>query len=845
MSGDPPDDPTWTDVESVFDAALARARGERAAFLDSIGRANPRLRGEVESLLAAHDTAGDFLDQPIVAPRADDADDVDLAAANGLVGTRIGPFTLAEPIGRGGMGIVYRAERQDGDFTQRVAIKIIDLSLQQPGTLHRFKAERQILATLWHPHIVSLLDGGVTAAGQAYLVMEFVEGVPITTYCATKQLPLADRLQLVDTVCGAVQYAHQHGVVHCDLKPGNILVTPDGVPKVLDFGIAKLLRTPDRPDARDTTGGVRPLTPNYASPEQLRGLPMTTASDIYALGALLYELLAGAPPYQLSHASLEEMLHCVVEVDPRRPSAVHAPESLVPYSRKLLRGDLDAIVLKALRKAPSDRYASARELADDLERSRNGQPVVAREPSFGYLLARVSRRHRAAVAAAVISVVALVSALGVSLWETRLARADNRRATARFNDTRQLANDLLFKLEASADMQPSTMPLRRQIVAEALTYLERLSQDPAGDDSLRFDLARGYHRVADIQGKPSAPNLGDRDGAIKNYHHAIDLLGPLTSGPKASREALIELARTEISLAGTVSVQDRRDEARQAALAASAIGRALLARNPKDPEARRALASAEFSLATIERPTGNDLPHWQAAGDMFESLLADDPGDADRRRNVALVQKYIGSHYEYQGDFSSALPHFLRARALDDAQLRARPADRVAQFDVAIDLASVANAQLHTGHLQDAAATYEQSLAMRQALAAFDPNDVLARSRVAFVHTRLSVVYGQMGQYKIAVAHAHEAVRLAESMVGLDVVHRVTFAQDLTDLGFAQARAGDAHAACVAFGRSAEVIGPVKREPSSSADTRSTVEDLESDNARGMQDCRAKGGAAK
>ena len=282
------------------------------------------------------------------------------------------------------MGVVYRAERVDGAFTQRVAVKLIDAPLRSPDTLRRFRAERQILATLNHPHIVTLLDGGVTDDGRAYLVMECVDGVPITAHCATHRLSLEDRLALFRALCAAVQNAHQHGIVHRDLKPANILVTAEGVPKVLDFGIAKLLDRPQEVD-HTMTGAPLPLTPNYASPEQLRGLPVTTASDIYALGVLLYELVAGVRPYDTSNKAFEEILHTVVDREPRRPRAALAAKDAVPYDRRRLKGDLDAIVQKAMSREPERRYGSAQELSEDIDRHLGGQPILAVEASFGYV----------------------------------------------------------------------------------------------------------------------------------------------------------------------------------------------------------------------------------------------------------------------------------------------------------------------------------------------------------------------------------------------------------------------------------------------------------------------------
>jgi eukaryotic-like serine/threonine-protein kinase len=355
----------WARVDAVFTAAVD-IDGDvdaRAALVDARCGSDTALRDEVRSLLAAHERAGGFLTPPPVALHQDGA---------GL-GTVVGAYRLTAKIGEGGMGDVYRAERADGLFGHAVALKVTRGSVVDPAAAIRFATERQILASLQHPHIVTLLDGGTLADGRAYLVMELVEGAPITKYCADAKLGLEERLGLFRHICAAAHYAHRHGIVHRDLKPANVLVTPDGVVKVLDFGVAKLLAA--APGDGQTLPGLLPgpLTPNYASPEQLRGLPVTTASDVYALGVLLYELVTGARPYETTGQPLDRVLDLVVRTEPPRPSsAPGSPTDPLPWDRRRLRGDLDAIVLKALAKDPEARYASAEQLADDVAGSRRG-----------------------------------------------------------------------------------------------------------------------------------------------------------------------------------------------------------------------------------------------------------------------------------------------------------------------------------------------------------------------------------------------------------------------------------------------------------------------------------------
>lgn len=790
----PPGD--WPDIEAIFTAAVERPPKDRARLLDERCAGRPDVRAEVESLLAAHDRAGDFLDSP--AAGADFDPD--------LTGRTVGPFRLLAPVGRGGMSVVYRAERASGEFAQQVAVKIIDGPLQSAEVLRRFKAERQILAALTHPHIVTLLDGGVTPDGQAYLAMEYIDGVPITDHAVGRQLSLEERLRLFQRVLSAVQYAHQHGVVHRDLKPANILVTADGMPKVLDFGVAKLLAGPEADRTATLTGFWRPLTPNYASPEQLRGLPVTTACDIYALGVLLYELLTGRRPYETAGRSLDEILRIVAEDDPRRPSAARADE--MPGDRRRLRGDLDAIVLKAMSKQPDHRYGSARELSEDLDRHLAGQPVVAREPSFRYVLAKAARRHRAAFAAAAVSTVALLAALGVSLWERHVAVAERNLATERFNDVRQIANALIFKLDAAVQPLPGSTPVRQQIVAEGLAYLERLTRDSSRDDALTLEMARAYHRIADVQGNPSLPNLGDRAGAVTSYQKAIGLLRPLAARPGGSRDAALELGRVELSFSTVVNTMGRRDEALSAVADAARTAGALIRQDATDEQARRLAGSAEFSVALLSSDP-ESLEHWTRAGQVFRTLLSANPDDPDRQRNVALVEKYIGAYYERQQDYQAALSHHVQAEQLDERRLEAQPSDRRAQYDVAIDLGNVAFAQWQTGHLAEAAAGYEHSLEVRQRLAESDPKDILARSRVAYVHSRLARLYGEMNEGTRSLEHAREAVRLGQTMAGVDIAHDEMLAEDLDALGDAETRAHHRSTACTAYRRSLKLLAGV------------------------------------
>jgi len=428
----------WPRLRELFDQLVDLPRAEQAPRLEQLSAGDAWLREEVASLLAASRTAGDRFDR--VPDLPDDFGD--FGPDDPSVGTRIGPYRIAREIGRGGMGAVFEAFRDDDAYTKRVAIKMVPADRVTPLVLKRFHHERQILARLEHKNIAALLDGGVTGDGRPWFAMECVEGERIDHYCDRQRLGVRDRLQLVRQVCAAVHYAHQNLVVHRDLKPSNVLVGPNGTVKLLDFGIAKLV-DPGEPEPDLTETGTLPMTTSYASPEQLRGEPVSTTSDLYSLGVLLYELLAGRPPYLFGNLPILEIRQRMLEETPLAPSLVAEPNT-APVSEltRTRAGELDHIVLMALRKEPARRYASAEQLADDLLRFTAGQPVRAQPDSFGYRATKFAARNRAAVAAVAVIFVTLVGGLAVTLGQMRAGERERARTDVvnRFLQEVMLAN---------------------------------------------------------------------------------------------------------------------------------------------------------------------------------------------------------------------------------------------------------------------------------------------------------------------------------------------------------------------------------------------------------------------
>jgi serine/threonine protein kinase/formylglycine-generating enzyme required for sulfatase activity len=427
----------WRQVRELLEAALVEPLERREALVRERAGADASLAAEVLRLLARDGELGAYLEPPdnfVEAARELRPQDI------ALLGSRIGVWRLERKLGSGGMGTVYLARRAEGDFDQRGAVKLLRAGLDSPQVLQRFRRERRLLAQIEHPNVARLLDGGVTENGAPYIVMEYVEGAPIDAHCNANKLSIGDRLRLFVKVCGAVQHAHQHLVVHRDLKPGNIFVNASGDPKLLDFGLAKVLSDDD--DLLVTQTGAHALTPAYASPEQVRGENVTTASDVYSLGVVLYELLTGQLPYKVDTTSISELARRICELAPPPPSeavgagdparaGARAPE----LARRRLRGDLDTIVLKALHKDPKRRYASAGHLAEDIGRHLAGWPVLAQSDSLLYRSRKFVGRHRALAIASALGLTALVAGLVVSsrLWLVAHERAEE---VTRLSDVR-------------------------------------------------------------------------------------------------------------------------------------------------------------------------------------------------------------------------------------------------------------------------------------------------------------------------------------------------------------------------------------------------------------------------
>lgn len=509
----------WRQIDQILQAALDRDPRERSAFLVQACAEDASLLGEVESLIKSHDEAQSFIESPLL----EDSTKIMMEQPARAVANRlIGAYKIIREIGHGGMGTVFLASRADEQYRKAVAIKLIRRGMDTDSILSRFRHERQILASLDHPNIARLLEGGTTEDGLPYFVMEYIEGETIDQYCDTHRLTTADRLTLFRTVCSAVHYAHQNLVVHRDIKPTNILVTADGVPKLLDFGIAKLLKPEMYAQTiAPTETMVRPMTPDYASPEQVRSQPITTATDVYSLGVLLYELLTGRRPYRIRSSHPEEMEKAICEQEPEKPStAINRTETvsgsdggaqttLTPELvsktregqpdklRRKLAGDLDNIVLKAMRKEPQRRYASVEQFSEDIRRHLEGLPVIARKDTFGYRAGKFIQRHKAAVAAAAVIALLVIGFVLTTIMQSARIVRERDRAERERDKAASVSTFLvdLFKVSDPSEAKGNAITAREILDKGADKVRQELKDQPEVQATLMDTIGRVYRSL--------------------------------------------------------------------------------------------------------------------------------------------------------------------------------------------------------------------------------------------------------------------------------------------------------------------------------------------------------------
>jgi eukaryotic-like serine/threonine-protein kinase len=781
----------WHRIEQIYNKAVACDARQRAAVLEQSCGNDDSLRTEVESLLNYSQRDEPALEKPALELLAEElAGDLSRqpTPAEKMIGTRIGQYKIVGKLGGGGMGDVYRAVRADEAYEQHVALKLLrDLLQDQDASffLTQFRNERQILANLQHPNIARLFDGGATEDGIPYFVMELVEGQPINEYCDQHRLSISERLRLFLQIASAVQYAHQRLIVHRDIKPANILVKADGVPVLLDFGIAKIIDpTAQAATAPATRTGMRMMTPEYACPEQIRGEAVTTATDVYSLGVVLYELLSGHRPYRTTTMNPLEIARVICEEEPKKPSTAvtyPAPDTEnngpvqigaarrteVPRLARQLRGDLDAVLLKTLRKEPEQRYATAGELADDIQRYLEGRPVVARRGTGMYRARKFVTRHRAAVAAtAICCILAIVGVLSI-LRAEHTARVEQARAEQRFNDVRALANSLLFEIHDAIRDLPGSTGARKLLVDRALKYLDSLARESSGDIGLQRELAAAYERVGAVQGDPLYANLGDTTGAIESYRKALAMRQAIAAASDKSND---QLALTDISMAVGNALVSTGDV--QGALSvleeAEPIARRLALGHPDDPELQENDAGMSFALARAYAGTGDwaqSAAYYRNSAAIREKVTSGPP------QFLLVVRTKLAGAYGYLSGVEYHLGHQDQA-----IQLQAKAGQILSNL-----LATDANNATLRGFLfqseywlgyylskkgkpTEALNHYKVAFAGYQKLTSEDPKDAFARRSLASCYMSMGIALAANGKTAEGLESARRGNEIFEAL---------------------------------------------------------------------------------
>jgi non-specific serine/threonine protein kinase/serine/threonine-protein kinase len=760
----------WETAKKLVFEALELEPGAREQFLDRACENAPDLLAEVQSLLSWVDQSGEFLETPAVriadlVPEPEGTDP--------LVGQSLGPWRILDVIGHGGMGAVYRAERADAAFKRVVAIKVVRHGSHAADIIERFHRERETLAALDHPNIARLIDGGTTPAGQPYFVMEYVDGVRVDRYCDEQRLSIERRLNVFRTICAAVQYAHHNLVVHRDLKPDNILVSRDGTPKLLDFGIARMLSdTSPRTEHDVVTTATWMLTPDYASPEQIQGGAMTTASDVYSLGVLLHVLLTGLPPYRLRAGSPSELGEQLATTTVARPSESFGEQT--PGSReraaarastprllsRRITGDIDAIVLRALARDVPARYHSVDQLVDELDRHTTHHPVVARGDHWSYLGTAFCRRHRVALSLAAAFVTLAAAGVAAVLWQASIAAEARARAERRFEDVRHLARAFIFDVDNEIVNVPGTTRARALMMRTASEYLDGLAREAHGDLGLQRELASTFVKVGDAQGHPTSANVGDTAGARASYRRAIDISSAVLAIVPDDLDAERTRAMAHRRLSDVLAWAGDSDTALTHCELSHRLFVVVAARPGATAEDRLQAAIAELKLGDLlGNPNLPNLRRPDEARARYDAVLTDlralaaaAPEDARVGRYLGILLERIGTMHELRRDWPAAATAYQESFVIRKAVAAKTPGQVEAQRDLAIAYEKLANVQFAQGEASAAEASYRGALSQFDRLAQVDPSNAIAARSAAISRERLASTVSSLGRRQDAIA---------------------------------------------------------------------------------------------
>ncbi len=787
--------PEWLKIKEIFHQTLDLPKGERNSFLAD---QDDFVRSEVSRLLESHEKIASFIAEPFAVEFG--------LGGNSYLGKTIGSYKILDSLGTGGMGQVFLAKKEGLD--KKFALKIIKRGMDTEAVLKRFVRERQILSRLTHPNIANLLDAGSTENDLPYFVMEYIEGETITKFADANQLDINERMEIFQKVCSAVKYAHQNLIIHRDIKPSNILVTADGTPKLLDFGIAKLL---DSDEFENTTTAMqaRMLTPEYASPEQINGEPITTATDVYSLGVVLYELLSGVRPFKSDKKSYQEIANAVLTHEPQKPSIVVVNkrwsavrntdenrnetqiEQANPKSKiqnpKSLKGDLDNIILKALRKDSERRYQTVQEFSEDIRRFLSGMPVTATADSTFYRFSKFVSRNK--IGTAIAAVILLLS--GVSIWQAIVANSERANAENRFEQVRKLANIVLFEYHDGIAKLPGATEMREKMVKDSVEFLDNLSAESVGNLDLQRDIARAYRKVGDIQGEGNTGNVGKSNEALQSYQKAFAIQEKIVEKNPNNAEDRQMLGDLLVAIGGqqrNVGDLPNTEKSFQSALQIFAD---LQTRFPNDLKIRSALARAFWntaSLKTTQNSFDESLENYQKAVEIYQNLAIDDAtNNKNHLRNVALTYKSMGSIFQVRGEHEKALQYFQNSLAIDLENAGNNPNDVSAALDLSFTYGSVASALRDAKNFQGAKENYQKAIEIREKIFNADNKNVFAENALARGFQELGRTFLIEQQYDEAQTHILKAQAFYQKMADSDAENyekKMRLAENTALLGY-------------------------------------------------------------
>ncbi len=780
---------------AILVEALQKSGAARRSYLDEACGDDRELRAEVDSLLTASDEKMTLLDEPeraaVVAQFAVDG-------ADRLIGKRVGRFTVEQVIGSGGMGTVYQAMQ---DTPRRiVALKVIHRGVSSPSALRRFEIESQLLGQLHHPGIAQVYESGVHDdgfGGLPYFAMEYLkDAMPITGYAEQHQLSSRQRMGLFAEVCDAVHHGHQKSIIHRDLKPDNILVDTSGRAKVIDFGVARATDADIQATTLLTEAGNIIGTLAYMSPEQISGdgTQLDTRSDVYALGVVLYELLALRLPYDLRNRSIPEAGRIVREDSPGKLSQVN----------RTFRGDIETIVAKALDKEKDRRYPSAAELAADVRRYLRNDPILAHPPSATYQLQKFARRHKGLVAGVVFAFLALVIGTAVATQyaikanrQAQIAREEAERASRRFEQVRELAHTFIFDFHDKIVHLPGSTPTRIFLVSTGIRYLDDLAEEASDQPDLLLELADGYAKMGDVQGRPNDANLGDLSGALESYHKSLEIRRTLSSHDPENLAFQRMLAINISSIGDVQAVMGDMDASLRSYQDYMDIVEPLYQKQPDHAGMQRMMTFGHNQMGKYYKANGrldDALTSFQASLALREKLARSKPDDARSQREVTVGHCKIGDVNMSMNDFQSALDSFQRAHEVRLKRAASNPNNMYAQRDASFTYGRIGNALLAMNRTDEALTNYTESQKIRMALSRADPENTNAQKDVAVGLFRIAEVQQKTQQFALARDNVRDFIDISEKLVARDennVNYRGFLAEGHMKLGDIYAQLGE------------------------------------------------------